>query len=308
MGYVARCKPDQRMEVWAVALSLAAACAAQAPPRAPSPEARAPARGGAEAWRLASFDFTFETRAPADQVALLAARGYHGVAVGRSDVAALRALRKVPAVADGSFQVVTALRYEKLAQPLARAELEAVTDELAALGAFLWVMFDEGPATQDAIVQRVRELADIAASRGVTLVLYPHAGTALLTAEQALDWLKAADRPNIKLSLHLCHELKARNHDRLSEVIARVAPHLAVVTLNGADREVPPKGWERTIRPLDRGDFDVRSAFFEPLARAGYRGPVVLHTFGLADPPEQHLERSMNVWRRWTEDTTFARR
>lgn len=53
-------------------------------------------------------------------------------------------------------------------------------------------------------------------------------------------------------------------------------------------------------------DLDVQREYLLPLARAGYQGPLVLQTFGLTDPPEEHLRRSLAAWRRRSTEAAAA--
>jgi sugar phosphate isomerase/epimerase len=153
------------------------------------------------------------------------------------------------------------------------------------------------------MVAVVREAADMAAQvddgRGATLVIYPHAGSFIASAEDGLNVLQRLGRDNVKLRLNLSHEIKAGNQNRLPEVIARTASQVAFVTINGADVEPDASvdDYNHSIRPLGEGNLDVEHLFLRPLLDAGYTGPIVLHTHGFPDPPEPALRQSINRWR-----------
>jgi sugar phosphate isomerase/epimerase len=74
-------------------------------------------------------------------------------------------------------------------------------------------------------------------------------------------------------------------------------PKLALVTINGADRE--GKDWKHLIQPLDQGNFDL-SAFLRRLQTLGYRGPIGLQGYDVAKnfqiEPAENLRRSMAAW------------
>lgn len=73
---------------------------------------------------------------------------------------------------------------------------------------------------------------------------------------------------------------------------------IALASINGTYGDAQfVAGWDRGILPLDTGDFDVAQKYLRPLLRAGYERPILLHTFGIKDPPEQHFSRSMTKWR-----------
>jgi len=50
-------------------------------------------------------------------------------------------------------------------------------------------------------------------------------------------------------------------------------------------------------QPLAEGTLDVERLYLRPLLDAGYTGPVLLHTFGLAQSADTHLEQSLARWR-----------
>ena len=71
---------------------------------------------------------------------------------------------------------------------------------------------------------------------------------------------------------------------------------MLLVTVNSADRGMAHSNWSKLIRPLDEGDFDVRSVL-KQLADLHYLGPVGLQAYGVNLPPKENLERSMAAWR-----------
>ncbi len=79
-----------------------------------------------------------------------------------------------------------------------------------------------------------------------------------------------------------------------------------LASIHGAARETDTPGWSTTIQPLDRGDLDVRNTYLLPLIRSGYTGPVLLHTFGIEGPPEEHFHRSAEAWRRMSREVAIT--
>ncbi len=129
--------------------------------------------------------------------------------------------------------------------------------------------------------------------RIIKLVIYPHYGAVIETAEEALPYLKEAQNGNVILSLHLCHEVRAGNGDRLNEIAAKIKPWLRLPSINGTDidsvNEV--QGWDRGIQPLTMGDYDS-SKLLKALKSIDYQGPVILHAWG---PPESGCGSSPHV-------------
>ncbi|MDY7231967.1 sugar phosphate isomerase/epimerase family protein [Hyalangium rubrum] len=244
-----------------------------------------------------AFNFTLESRPASEQIGLLDEVGYKGVALTWPGVETFEAFATAPAVREGRFRLFAVLYDFRFDTPWSREEVDTMLSTLAPQRTDLWLMLSGPHGPNESMVTAVRELVAMATARGVRVVLYPHDDNAIENVEEAVALLQAVGRPELKVSLHLCHELKAGNRDRLAEVIAAAAPHLVLASIHGAARETVTPGWSTTIQPLDRGDLDVRSAYLLPLIRAGYTGPVLLHTFGLVDPPEEHLRRSYEAWK-----------
>jgi sugar phosphate isomerase/epimerase len=258
-----------------------------------------------------AFNFTIESRPAAQQIELLDGLGYKGVAMFWPGAEAFEAFAEAPAVREGRFRMFAVLYDLRFDAPWSREEVDAMLAALAPRRTDLWLLLSGQPGPNEAMIQAVRELVDMATARGVRVVVYPHDENAIENTEEALALIQAVGRPELKASLHLCHELKAGNRDRLAEVIAAAAPQLVLASIHGADRENDTPGWSRTIQPLDRGDLDVQHEYLLPLIRSGYEGPLLLHTFGIEAPPEEHFRRSYAAWQRMSREvaaTVGARR
>lgn len=254
-----------------------------------------------------AFSFTIEKRPAAEQVALLAKLGYQGMTVGAigmgGGVALLKSYSEVPQVQRGEFAIYGILWWLADARkPLDTAWLDQVLPLAAKLKAPLWVVVAGKRGDTAPAVPFLQAVADRCRAQGVELVLYPHNGCTFESTEEGLALWQKLERPEVKLSVHLCHELLVGNGARLDEVIAKVKSILYLVSISGA--EVPDgrrATWKNIIMPLDRGNYDFRP-YLRALAKHGYRGPVILHTWGIKDPPEEHLARSMARWRQLTAE------
>jgi sugar phosphate isomerase/epimerase len=226
------------------------------------------------------------------QAALLARLGYDGIGLSgieRFDerAAAFRAARL------RVFSVYVGLAADPNAPVPAR--LLAALPALGAQGTDVWLTVPRKTADPAPIVANIQALAEAAARHGVRIVLYPHKGHHTATAEDALALVRAVARPNVGLTLNLAHELAAGHAARLGEIVRTIAPHIMLVSINGAD---PTGGWPELIRPLDAGRFDVRG-LLRQLAEASYRGPIGLQCYNIPLEPETHLSRSIATWRAW---------
>jgi sugar phosphate isomerase/epimerase len=259
---------------------------------------------------IGTFNLSFRQRDAAAQVALVEKIGYDGLMVGtwedRAPWPKLRSYGKLPAVLAGKVKIMAILANLEVAKPATEAELNALAEVSAELHAPLWVYVHGGRMESAPIaVAMLRKLADACTAKGGSLVLYPHEGCVYGDLEESLVILEALQRPGVTTSFHVCHELKAGNLARFDELIRRHAARLGLVSINGADTQrFAQPGWDGAILPLDQGDYDV-APLVRSLQAAGYTGPILVHTFGLKSPPEEHLTGSL---RRWQEITGQPRR
>ena len=148
-------------------------------------------------------------------------------------------------------------------------------------------------------VAAVRQVADWAAEQDLAVSLYPHVGS---LTERVSDVVRIADkagRKNVGVTFNLCHWLRTDGPDSMGRMLKLAIPRLSLVTINGADRD--GKDWVRLIQPLDSGTFDV-GAFLDELQNLGYRGPIGLQGFAVANnqkiEPIENLTRSMAAWKK----------
>lgn len=87
----------------------------------------------------------------------------------------------------------------------------------------------------------------------------------------------------------------AGNKDRLDEVAEKMKPWIRLPSINGTDVALADgtKKLERGvhIKPLGEGDYDA-SLLLDALKSVEYGGPVILHNWGLADAPVDHVRTS----------------
>ena len=152
------------------------------------------------------------------------------------------------------------------------------------------------PAGDDIAVAGLRELADLCESNGVRIALYPHVNMWDHRVEDALRVVKKVDRKNVGLTFNLCHALMDGAEDRIPTLLEEVAPHLFVVTVNGADSHPPKREWPQLIQLLGQGSYDI-GIVLKKLQAVGFKGPLGLQCYNLKGEPKANLEHSMKVWR-----------
>ena len=162
----------------------------------------------------------------------------------------------------------------------------------------IWLSVARGTdASDDIAVRLIREVAALAGEAGLEVVLYPHSGFYVETVEDALRLTKEVDRPNVGMSFNLCHFLKTDDEENLEAVLKKAAPHLMLVSINGADSgETGKMGWDRLIQPLGDGTCDT-GRVLEILDEIGYRGPVGLQCYAIEGDDRENLKKSITAWR-----------
>ena len=153
------------------------------------------------------------------------------------------------------------------------------------------------PAGDDIAVAGLRDLADRCAGNGLRIAIYPHANMWVHRLEDALRVVRKVDRKNVGVTFNLCHALIDGAEDRIPALLEEAAPHLFVVTVNGADSHPAARGWPQLIQPLGKGSYDV-GIVLRKLAALGYTGPVGLQCFNIKGDPRELLPGSMAAWKK----------
>ncbi len=182
------------------------------------------------------------------------------------------------------------------------SQLEADLAALKGTGAVIWLPisssdFARSSPEGDAIaVPALRRLADLAGSSGLRVAIYPHQGNWAERVQDAVRIAKQVNQKNFGVTFNLCHCLMVGDEARIPDLLKQAAPHLFLVTLNGADAGAGATTWDRLIRPLDEGTFDTRIVLNQ-LTALNYRGPIGLQGYGVNLPVEVNLRRSMAAWK-----------
>ena len=141
-------------------------------------------------------------------------------------------------------------------------------------------------------VKLVQEIADLAKDNGLRVALYGHAGFYVACAADGVRIVKKSERPNVGVSINLCHEFMSNRGEQLDQTIKLAAPYLMLVSINGVDVE-----HKQFLLRLDKGDFDV-AGWLGKLQTAGYRGPVGLQCFQVKGDVTENLKADMSAWRK----------
>lgn len=145
-------------------------------------------------------------------------------------------------------------------------------------------------------VRGIRDLADFAAPLHIRIAVYPHVGFYCETLQQAVGLAAKAGRKNVGAVLNLCHLLKVEGEEGWQQKAIDALPWLFMVGINGADSgDTRTMGWDRLIRPLGEGTFDVYK-LVKLLKDNGYNGPFGLQCYNIQQDCETALTNSMRTW------------
>ena len=257
-----------------------------------------------------NFDFSRVAKNEAQQIAKLKKMGYSGLTMGlnRNISRSLQVFdRYLKECKKQNFKIyagfITTGPTKK--NPVLHPQLKLILQKLKAADAKLWVILRNTTLNRGEIVSMLKKAADQAKAAGVELVIYPHYAPEgpkghinIESAEEALGYIKEAKHDNLFVSLHLCHEIRAGNGDRLTEVAQKIKKYIRLSSINGADKEYKgQKDWSRTIQPLGSGDYDS-SKLLTALSAIDYKGPIILHTFGLQKQAANHHKTSIKAYRK----------
>ena len=250
-----------------------------------------------------NFDFARISRSKAEQISKLQAMGYAGMAMNVTSTDQQRDLDEYAKKAkDAGFQIYAGyivVRLNNNSDTLYK-QLDQLLPKLRQAGAKLWVIV-QGDKDLDPkhVARLLAKAAEQAKREKVELVIYPHDNTFIESAEEALQYVKHIRHGNLFITLHLCHEIRAGNGDRLEEVAKKVQPYLRLATINGANTKYIDnnKDWSKTIQPLGEGDYDSVK-LLRVLKAIKYDGPVILHTFGLNKARADHHKTSAQAYQR----------
>ena len=227
---------------------------------------------------LYAFDFKMDKLSIPERATLFADLGYSGTTfIVKTDAQRekLQAYLKTEEFTSGKLSIPVVYftfdftkDFEK-ENNLWRKTLASLPNDTA-----LWVIIKEENATEEKAMTLLKNMSQEAQKINKDIVIYPHDNTIIESVEEAIPYIEKLKMPNVYLSMHLCHELRHGNGDRLLDVAIKAAPYLKFVSLSGANKTMVPNAkaqWSDAIKPLDKGDYDV-SRFVSVLQKIRYTG------------------------------------
>jgi sugar phosphate isomerase/epimerase len=238
-----------------------------------------------------------------EQVTLIKKLGYAGIGVqGFEGLGAM--LQELDQARLKLYNIYFLVDIDPGREPCAPLLKEAV-QQLRGRDVMLWTAVTSRrfkPSSEEGDPDALRILgaiADLASESGLKVALYPHTSYWLERVEDALRLARKLNRANVGVTFNLCHWLRVDDERNLRPLLHAAAPHLLVVSINGADSNCKGCEWTRLIQTLDRGTFEVRSVL-EILNEIGFRGPIGLQGYGIGGSAYDNLQRSMKAWQEMT--------
>ena len=177
-------------------------------------------------------------------------------------------------------------------EPSYARELTEAIERLKGTDVTIWLTVQGQSDSDERAVRTVGNIADMAAASGLKVALYPHHGFYVADLDDALRIVRQVKRDNLGVTFNLCHELRAGNESRFDELLEEAAPHLLLVSINGADHE---GDWDRLIQPLGQGEFDILPVL-RKLQAIGYAGPIGLQCYQVKGDTLENLKHNIAEW------------
>jgi sugar phosphate isomerase/epimerase len=254
------------------------------------------------------FDFEFDEMPIPERAKTLAAKGFSGVTFGirnKKDLQKFKDYLNTEEVKTGKLSIPIVY----IAYAFGKKDvLDPIWKEALTLNKNmpLWVIITnrDSLATKEKALRLFNDMTTEASKHNTDIVIYPHDNTLIECIDDALPYIESLKKDNLKLTLHLSHEMRAGKADQLLKVALRAAPYLTFASLSGSDVTMRPNAdanWSDAIKPLDEGDFNVEQ-FVMVLQKIKFKGKTVLHTFGIKQD-KIHLDRSLKVWNEMVNKT-----
>jgi sugar phosphate isomerase/epimerase len=258
-------------------------------------------------WPIASYNYGgLDKKSPKEQIQLLSSFGYDKIVLKSETMDDFDKIDEFILLTSHNSKIhINSIfeRYNFNDSDERKERWKKVVDKISNKNIQLWIIFGkkvEG-ITDDFVENKLREINVYAKKKKVRVILYPHSDTYIASAEEALPFVEKINSSNLKLALHLYHEVRAGNGSRIDEIFNKVKHQLGAVSIAGtdvrADYTTSKTRDQSTIKPLGYGNFDF-GKFIQPLNKSKYDGTISLMNFGILENPEVYLPRSLLEWKR----------
>ena len=252
-----------------------------------------------------AFDNSFQRPglSPEQQLDLVRELGFAGIAWHEAPPAVAKAAAQ-SAKARGLtlFTIYCAAQVTPEGDLTYSPDLPALMASLQDHHTIIWLhLGGQGPAIasltgDEPLMKKLRGLADLAATNGLSIALYPHFGEWTARFADATRVARLVKHPALGVTFNLCHCLATGDEARIPSLLEEAAPILTTVSISGADAGVRGADWKRLIQPLDRGTYDA-GIVLRKLKQIGFKGPIGFQGYGIAGDARSILTPTMAKWR-----------
>lgn len=256
-------------------------------------------------WPIASYNYGgLEKKSPKEQMQLLESFGYDGIVLKSEKIEDFNAIDEFIRLDEinPKFKINAIFERYNFNDTAERKERWIkVADKIANKNIQLWIIFGKKTEgfTEDVVEEKLREITKYCKQKNIEVILYPHSDCFFSSAEEALPFVEKINQTNLKLALHLYHEVRAGNGNRIADVFEKVKHRLGAISLAGSDVVADYTNSKTrdtsTIKPIGYGKFDLTN-FIKPLKKSNYKGSVAFMNFGIKENPEIYLPRSIIEW------------
>lgn len=148
-----------------------------------------------------------------------------------------------------------------------------------------------------AVIQNLRNLADLAASNSTRIAVYPHVGEWTARFGDASKLAQVVNHKAFGVTFNLCHALAMGEEKSVPDLLQKAAPVLTTVTVSGADAGVNGAKWDQLIQTLDKGSYDVGIVLGQ-LKKIGFTGPVGFQGYAIKGDARSILAPTMDAWKK----------
>jgi sugar phosphate isomerase/epimerase len=228
-----------------------------------------------------------------DQVLILNDFGIQGIIISTgSDI---NSYLESPLVENGEFRIDVVYHKINISETINENEINNHLDLIANTDIIYSPIIRADENIEDSLVLiQLTKIADLCNQKNKEFVIYPHDNTFIQSIEEAIFWINQITLNNIKVSFHLCHELRQGHADQIDEILQDYFHMIRYATISGGDEVTDPNepNWNDAIKPLGMGTFDLEIVL-NKLIQLNFAGPVAIHTFGINESYDVHLPSSI---------------
>ncbi|MEX6690308.1 sugar phosphate isomerase/epimerase family protein [Danxiaibacter flavus] len=194
-------------------------------------------------------------------------------------------------------------------KPYYDARLAETLKKLKGRGTMLWINITSSEgiyppsshAGDTAAVRIIRDVADLANTQGIRIILYPHTWLWLERFDHGLQLVEMINRQNVGITFNLPHYLaQARigEEQQIAGLLKKAGKKLFAVSICGAtitEKKDRANIWDSLIQPLGQGNFD-NATILKTLKQIKFDGPVGLQCYNIKGDKKAILKQSMDAW------------